>query len=311
MRTRVERLVARIFEPQPIVRLEVVRILAPLAILGFMAARIAHPDDWLSTDGFRVPALAGDWRQPVSLPGIAPWAAWSVCAALVASGLMVSIGAFTRWSAAVFAGALAYVTLADRMSAFTVSKLGTVVAIVLCLSPSGTRYSIDAWRRRRREPSWRPPELCSGGPVRFFQILLPVFYMASGICKLHGDWLAERFVLWSHLHGSYQTAVSWFAANHLPPVAWTVMQGTTLFFECMAPLLFALRWTRPFALAYGIAMHALIGMMFGPVVYFAMLMIVLLVAAYIPVHWLAPRFGLQRSTRARRPPTGARRAGGR
>ncbi len=69
------------------------------------------------------------------------------------------------------------------------------------------------------------------------------------------------------------------------------MQATTLAFEALAPIWFALRWTRPFALAYGIAMHTLIGMMFGPVAWFALLMIALLVGSYAPVTWLSPRFG--------------------
>ena len=292
-----DRLVGWCFAPQPIVRLEVIRILAPLAILGFMAARLAHPDDWLSTDGFRIPPLADDWRQPALLPPLAPWLAWSVCIALVTSGLALSAGLFTRWSATVFAGLLVLVALADRMSAFTVSKLGPVIAIALALSPAGTRYALDSWRRHRRAPTRPLPELCTGGNVRFFQVLLPVFYFGSGVCKAGGDWLSEPFVLWTHLHGSYQTGVSWWLANHLPPQAWTVMQATTLGFECAAPLLFALRWTRPWAVAYGLAMHALIGMMFGPVVYFSLLMIVLLVAGYVPIAWLAPSFGLRRGRR--------------
>ncbi len=285
----IARLVDHVFAPQPIVRLEVIRMLAPLAILGFMAARIAHPDDWLSSAGFRLPALDDDWRQPASFPALSPNAATAVCIALVVSGIAVSLGAFTRWSSALFGLLLAYVALADRMSAFTVSKLGPMIAFAICMSPAGTRYSIDAWRRKDRVPI----ELCSGGAVRFFQILLPVFYMSSGICKARGDWLSHPLVLWTHVHDSYQTSVSWFAANHVPPAGWTIMQITTLIFECCAPLLFALRWTRPWALAYGVAMHGAIGMMFGPVAYFSMLMIVLLVASYAPVHWLAPSFGLR------------------
>lgn len=291
MRRVIDALVRRAFAPQPIVRLEVIRILAPLAILGFMAGRIAYPDDWLSSAGFRIPDLPDDWRRPASVPVLSPVGARLVCAGLVVSGLAVSAGALTRWSAAVFAVLLAYVALADRMAAFTVSKLAPVIALALCLSPAGARYSVDAWWRRRRRPAAVLPAWCSGGNVRFFQVLLPVFYASSGICKLRGDWLSEPLVLWSHLHGSYQTAVSWFAANHVPAWGWTAMQWATLVFEVGAPLWFALRWTRPFALGYGLAMHALIGLMFGPVAFFAALMIALLVGSYAPVGWLSPSFG--------------------
>jgi ABC-type dipeptide/oligopeptide/nickel transport system permease component len=129
-----------------------------------------------------------------------------------------------------------------------------------------------------------------------------VFYFSSGLCKATGDWLSDPYVLWSHLHDSYQTPVSWFLANHLPPFAWTVMQATTLAFELGAPLWFGLRWTRPFALAYGIAMHALIGLMFGPVTWFALLMIVLLSASYAPIGWLQPTFRSDATRADRAPP---------
>jgi hypothetical protein len=284
----IEDRIASVYAPQPMVRLAAVRIAAPLAILGFLSTRLLHADDWLSTVGFHPPPLPDDWRQPVSLAPLTPAVAWVVAALILASGLATAAGAFTRWAAGLFAVLLGYVALADRLAAFTVTKIGPVVVLALALTPSGARWSVDAWRRRRRDPAWRPPSHVSGGAVRFFQILLPVFYFSSGVCKAHGDWLTERYVLWSHLHDSYQTWVSWMAANHMPPFAWTVMQATTLAYEIGAPLWFGLRWTRPYALAYGLAMHALIGMMFGPVAWFSMLMMTLLVASYAPATLLDP-----------------------
>ncbi|MFT3695662.1 MAG: HTTM domain-containing protein [Kofleriaceae bacterium] len=269
-------LITRIFEPQPIWRLAMIRICVPLAILGFLASRLVHADDWLSTAGFHPPELVGDWRQPVALPPVPPGVAWAIAIALVIAGLATSAGLFTRWSSAAFAALLAYTTLADRLEAFTVSKLGTVLAVAIALTPCGARYSFDS----RRSPD--KPELCSGGNILFFQVMLPVFYFSSGWCKATGDWLSNPYVLWSHLHDSYQTPVSYFAANHMPAFGWTVMQATTLAFELGAPLLFAWRVTRPYALIYGVAMHTLIGLMFGPVIWFALLMIILLHASYGP-----------------------------
>jgi len=280
-----EEVVAAIFRPQPIARLVALRILAPLVILGFMSSRLAYPDDWLSDLGFRVPAIS-DYRQPLSLPPLPSWAALTVCGALVASGLMTSLGALTRWSSAVFAALLAYVALADRLAAFTVSKISPVIVLVLCLSPSGARASIDAWWRHRRDPEAPRPALVSGGCVSFFQIMLPVFYVSSGIAKARGDWLSEPYVLWTHLHDSYQTVVSWFLANHMPTFGWTVIQGAVLVFECGAPLWFALPFTRRYALVFGATMHLGIGLMFGPVIWFSLLMIILLGSSYAPVAWL-------------------------
>jgi uncharacterized membrane protein YphA (DoxX/SURF4 family) len=321
-----------------------------------MSSRIVHADDWLSDAGFHVPAVSS-WQQPLTLPALPVWLAWTVAIALAASGLATAAGALTRVSSALFAALLAYVALADRLAAFTVSKLAPVIALALCLSPSGARYSVDAWRRHRRahaaprptdttaaaarsttdaglrstadtalrsanDASGTPraavrstadasgttraavrattdaalPTHVSGGCVAFFQILLPVFYISSGWCKARHDWLSEPHILWTHLHDSYQTNVSWLLANHLPSWMWTTFQGAVLVFECGAPLWFALRPTRPYALAFGVAMHLMIGLMFGPVIWFSLLMISLLVAGYAPEPWLARAFKGTRRT---------------
>lgn len=273
----------RLFVPQPIERLAALRAFVPLAILGFLASRLVHADDWLSTAGFHPPQLAADWRQPLGLDPVSPTTAWLIAVALLVTGLGSALGVATRAMTALFAGLLAYTTLADRLEAFTVSKLGTVLMIALAVSPCGARYSLDAWWRRRRHPAQLVPTHCAGGNVRFFQILIPVFYFSSGVCKATGDWLHDPYVLWSHLHDSYQTTISLFAANHAPPWLWTVLQATTLAFEVGAPLWFGWQRTRPYALAYGVAMHTMIGLMFGPVLWFALLMIVVLVAGYLPL----------------------------
>lgn len=283
--------VVSIFAPQPLVRLEIIRILAPLAIVGFMSSRIIHADDWLSSASFRVPALTDDWRQPTSFAGLSPGLAWTVAIALAVSGLAVAAGAFTRITSAVFCVLLFYVALADRLSAFTVSKISPVIVLVLFLSPSGSRWSVDAWLRKRRDPDHVAPELVSGGCVRFFQLMLPIFYCSSGVRKAVGDWMPwtdnyHAHVLWTHLHDSYQTPVSWFLANHMPAFSWTVLQLITLAFEMFAPVWFALPWTRPYATAWALAMHLMIGLMFGPVIWFAMLMMALVAGSYLPEAWL-------------------------
>ncbi|HXU60234.1 MAG TPA: HTTM domain-containing protein, partial [Polyangia bacterium] len=184
---------------------------------------------------------------------------------------------------------LAYVALADRLEAFTVSKLGPMLALALCLSPSGARYGVDAWRRRRRSPAAPVPTHVSGGVIRFFQIFLCAMYSGAGIAKLRGDWLGGD-VLWSHLHDNYQTTISWLLVRTVPGWAWQALQYLSLTFEVLAPVWFALRWTRPIAVVAALSMHALIGLMFGPVIWFALLMSTLLVCCYLPERWLLRLF---------------------
>lgn len=286
-----EPLIDRFFRPQPIERLEIIRILAPLAILGFMSSRIIHADDWLSTAGFRIPALENDWRQPVAFSGVSVPVAYGIGIALALSALATCVGAFTRVASALFCGLLIYVALADRMAAFTVSKISPMIALVLFFSPAGARWSVDAWRRKRRDPKWQAPTHVSWGNVRYFQILLPAFYFSSGIAKAKGDWLDDPYVLWSHIHDSYQTWISYFIGNHTPAFGWTVLQAITLAFETLAPLWFILKWTRPFAFGWAVLMHLMIGLMFGPVIWFSLLMITLNIGAWAPLPWLQKALG--------------------
>ncbi len=280
------------FGTELIARLELLRVCAPLAILGFMSSRIAYADHWISDAGFCVPDLGvTDPHQSYYLPPVSPSVAWAVACALVVSGLCVVVGFGTRRAAGLFAVLLAYVAVADRLAAFTVSRLAPVVALAICLSPAGTRFSVDAWLARRKRAAEASDdghaeaplvEEMRGGTIRFFQALLVVFYTASGICKARGDWLKKPGVLWTHLHDSYQTLISYALANTLPGFSWTVFQGFTLLFECLALVWLVPRRLRPLGLLYGVSMHAMIGLMFGPVIWFSLLMISLLCASYLP-----------------------------
>lgn len=118
--------------------------------------------------------------------------------------------------------------------------------------------------------------------MRFLQLLVVTIYSASGIAKARGDWLSEPLVLWSHLHDSYQTGLAFALAAVLPAWTWTMFQGMVLTFELLAPLWFGIPRTRPWAMLFGLGMHAMIGLLFGPVVWFALLMMTLLTAGYLP-----------------------------
>jgi len=277
------RVSAWIDEPMPVARLELARIFAPLAILGFMSSRLAHADEWIGDAGFRVPRLPNHTYVP-PLPSSA---AWLIAFAMVATGLALSAGWKTRASALVFALTLVYVAVSDRLAAFTVSKIGPVIVLAIASGPAGSRLGVDAWVRRRRG-ELPAPAMAPLGPIRFLQVMLVTFYCASGIAKAGGDWLLVPSALWSHLHDSYQTGFAFFVAKTLPAWLWAPMQYAVVVFEVLAPLWFALRRTRLLALGYGLGMHSMIGLMFGPVVWFALLMMTLLVASFVPARWLVP-----------------------
>jgi len=282
-----ERLALWLWAPQPIARLVALRVLVPLAILGFLSSRLVHADHWIGSSGFHVPDLGhSDFRQPLYVDALPNGVAWALAALTVAAGLAVAAGAFTRLAAPLFAAALVYLALADRLAAFTVSKLGAVLAVALALTPCGAAGSFDAWRARRRAVAPGPPPKVGGGNVRFFQLLLAVMYCATGIGKARGDWLVRGDVIYTNLHDSYQTTVSYLLASKVPGWAWTGFQALVLVLELGAPLWFSFRRTRYAAVILLLGMHAIIGLGFGPVVWFALLMAALLVCCCAPASWL-------------------------
>ena len=292
---------AAFFAPQPLVRLAFLRICLPPAILGFLSLRLAHAADWLSVDGFSVPRMAdGDWRQPLYLAPLQLWQAWALCGITVAAGAAFCLGLYTRLAGALFAACLIYLALADRLAAFTVSKLGAVLILSLVFTPCGETASLDVLRRRSA-----PKPFCTWGNVRFFQVMLAIFYCLSGLAKVRGDWLSEPNVLFSHLQDSYQTWAAYFLAGHVPLGVWHSLRWAVMGLEVGAPLWFALPWTRKPAVLAALGMHAFIGIGFGPVAWFALLMAVYVTGAYAPPGWLKAVFAWPDRLGWRKVPQGA------
>lgn len=265
------------YTPQPAHRLALVRILAPLAILGLLSSRLAFFDAFFTRDGFHLPPLhPGSVNQPVYLAPLGDGSALVITLLLVVSGLALAAGYRTRLANIVFAALVAYVALFDRIAAVSVNKLGTVVIVALCFAPSGIAYSLDA--RRARSPGRQaPPAEVPGVVVRFLQIQLVVLYAASGYCKaFQGDWLKNGYVLWSQIHGHYQTFFSYWAGRLLPPWAWPALQWPVLAYESFAPLLLSVRRTRTPTVIFGLCMHLAVGLLFRRLIYFSLLMIALL-----------------------------------
>lgn len=281
-----------LLDPAPLERLAFLRISATLAVLGFMSPRLPHAAEWLGRSGFSVPDLGrDDYRQPFYLPALPDPLAWGLAAVMVASGLAFTVGFRARASGLTFAATLFYVAVADRLAAFTVSKIGPVIILALAIAPSAARYSVDAWQARRAAPDAPLPTHAHPGELRFLQAFVMALYLASALCKGRGDWLTRDDVLWTHLHDNYQTAFSHWLANLLPVAAWPVFQWTTFLFELGAPLWFGLAVTRLPAIAVGLALHALIGLMFGPIIWFSLLMMAMLIGCYAPAPWLRAVMG--------------------
>lgn len=263
----------------PTTRLEIARIVLPLAILGFFSNRLIHADHWLGTTGFSVPDLGGHWAQPFYLAPVSDPLAWALAATITLTALGTAVGVRARMMALVCSICLAYVAFADRLAAFTVTKLSPVIMAAIAVAPVGRRLRLPVDWGASPDPAEEhdPP-----GAMRFLQVLPVVIYSASGICKARGDWLEHSAVIWTHVHGSYHSIVTYLIASATPPSGWALMQWSVLIFEVGAPLWLFWRRTRTAAVVFAIGMHLMIGLMFPPVIWFSLLMSTLVVVGFVP-----------------------------
>ena len=255
----------------PGLRLTILRVALPLWILGFMATRLVHAPYWIGQAGFSVPDLGTHWAQPLYIPPVPDALAWLIAGLMVLSGLATAAGWRVRWSAFVFASTLLFVLLADRLASFSVSKLAPVLMLTLALG-------------------WAPgdPRLARNA-LRFIQAMLATIYCASGICKARGDWLSRNDVIWTHLHSSYQTEFAYWIGQTVPEWGFIGLQWAVLIFETGAPLWLFWQPTRSFAVVFAVGMHMAIGLMFGPVIWFSLLMATIAVAGFAPLDRLVTR----------------------
>jgi len=146
--TLVER---HLLAPRPIARLVVVRIFASLAILGFLSSRIVHADDWLSVAGFRLPDVdrLAHAARAAGATGVGGVDGRRGAHRHRARHRRRRVHAVVERPVRGAAG-----LRRARRPARGVHRVQAraVVALALCLSPSGARASVDAWRLRRREP---------------------------------------------------------------------------------------------------------------------------------------------------------------
>jgi uncharacterized membrane protein YphA (DoxX/SURF4 family) len=135
--------------------------------------------------------------------------------------------------------------------------------ILLLISPCGAALSVDSWLRRRlggpAGPTYTP-----AWPVRVLQIQLCLIYLGTGIPKLAGDctWdpLTCAGTWWEgtsiHYVLNYVTMGRWSYAQ-LPVPFWLTAALTyvCVWWEVLFPLLVLIRWTRKWALLFGLLFH--------------------------------------------------------
>jgi hypothetical protein len=231
--------------PVDAIRLVAFRFAATVALLIYTLSWALESHEWLTPVGYHMSARASDGLQ-LPVPLLGPITLVLFMLVYVGSMVAITLGWQARaCSLPLFAG-LVYVTIADRLSSFSMNKLGIVAWSILVLAP---------W------PGARERELRSAWPLRILQATLLLQYVGAGICKLRGGWLRNPKALWLQVQDVYMTELAAWMVRELPIWAWMFLQYGALAFELLAPLLLCVRRLQPLGFAWGLAMHLAIGLM--------------------------------------------------
>ncbi|MFV8749403.1 hypothetical protein ACNOYE_02500 [Nannocystaceae bacterium ST9] len=264
--------------------------ISPLPLAGFRQAFLwtmliyfvawaRFAPEWLTAAGYHPDASIDPGNAPGSplLPEAAlPWVGAVFFGALLAD----LFGFARRWTIWILLLGAIHALLVDPIAAFTINRLFVIGLVILAVAPEPTSEGQRAW------------------PVRMLQVTVVAQYFASGLCKtIHGDWWAGEDVLWTQIQGVYMNDFAAWLVRTLPEWAWVVLEEITLWFELLAPLLFAVRRLRPLALVLGIGLHVVVAATMDQLIYFSLQMISFYVL-FMPTEWLERLDGLVGSRRA-------------
>lgn len=247
------------YAPIDPVRLDAFRQVFTYTLVLYTLAWARHGAEWLTDVGYH-PSPAVDARMSPQVPLLPPAALVPFFVVYLGAMLAVIFGPGRRIATWIVLAGVAYVSLADPISAFTINRLYVFGFLVLALAPCPERQDSGATM-----PAW---------PVRVLQISLLLHYVGAGLCKaIAGDWLTADDVLWVQVHGVYRTQAAAWLLGVLPAGAWTLLQHVALWFEIFAPLLFIPRRLRPLGFLLGVGLHLVIAVTMYQLVYFSLQMI--------------------------------------
>lgn len=169
---------------------------------------------------------------------------------------------------------------------FGLDQIATYVAMYLMLTPCGSRFSIDAWLRRRfrrrlddraaRFLRWMlpppTPSVAANVGTRLLQIHLCVIYLFGGLAKARGQMWWDGTAVWFAVGNfEYQSIdMTWMSRY---PLLFSTLSHVTLFWEIFYCALVWPKWTRPLVLAIAVAVHGGIAMFLGMITFGVMMIV--------------------------------------
>lgn len=251
--------------PVDATRLVVFRLLLAHSLLIYMLFRWQESAEWLTPAGYHPSgAASGGAQQPVPLLSEAALPYFGVAYFASIAALILGVRPrITIWL--VFLGTV-YVTVADRLAAFTINKLFVASLALLCLAPP---IFSDADGRLRTRSAWA---------LRYLQLTFILQMFGAGVCKVRfGDWVHHHDTLWHQVQLAFMTDLAAWMVRELPMWVWAILQHAALFFELAAPLLFLIKRLRPLGYLLCAGMLVIIAATMYSLIFFSLQLLCFLV----------------------------------
>ena len=181
---------------------------------------------------------------------------------VAAAGVSLAIGLFTRVSAWLCFGGVAYNLFLSTTHVHNNRAYLVIVLAALAVGPCGRELSVDAWWRRQRALPPLPTE-APGWPLWLLRFEACVVYLASGLSKLiDPDWFGGA-VTWGRVTaGRSQLAglPGWLASALVDRDVHTWAAKAIVATELFIGVGLWFRRTRPLAVAVAVLFHVAIGL---------------------------------------------------
>jgi len=253
------------FTPKAPESLAIFRILLGVFFLVYWLLRAPHVEFLFSADGIYMPAITirHSWSEVhdlFSLLGflsapIPVWATWSLYIGLIGSLLLFTIGLWTRGAAISTVVLYLYFYLIElyQLDA-SYDRLFLQTAFAMCFSDCDERFSVRAWRLRRRRIALR--EKVPFWPARLIGLQMMLVYFGTGFHKsLSPAWDGGEILYYS-LISQWGSGIAYGIAGLLLPMAvYQVMVYGTIAFELFAPYGLYVPRFQPWYFASGVLFH--------------------------------------------------------
>jgi hypothetical protein len=261
------------FTPVDPATLSLIRVLAGAMLLYTHAVWTINLEDFFTADGWLMPDAVSAFHR-----GMYSWSyfwliktptqLWIAHIAALVVFTMLTLGIFTRIVAPL--AAIATLSYIQRVpgALFGLDQINALLALYLCIGPSGARYSVDAWLKKRRagEGSQVEPSTTANIAIRLIQLHMCIIYLFAGTSKLMGLAWWNGIAMWFALGNyEYQSLDMTWLANW--PLMISLLSHVTIVWETFyCVLIWSKRW-RPVMLLLAIPLHMGIAVCLGMVTF--------------------------------------------